>query len=78
MSLWAHESHANTLLQVPGEAMEGGSRWGRDRWNVPSIKNHLVDVGGCIAGTKSPPCAPELAAHLQMPMSSFEHLGKCI
>lgn len=56
--------------------MEGGSRWGRDRWNVPSIKNHLVDVGGCVAGTTSPPCAPELAAHLQMPMSSFEHLGK--
>lgn len=56
--------------------MEGGSRWGRDRWNVLSIKNHLVDVGGCVAGTRNPPCAPELAAHLQMPRSSFEHLGK--
>lgn len=77
ISLLAHGSHPNILLQVPGEAMGGDSRWVRDGWNAPSIKNHLGVVGGRVAGTKSPPCAPELAACLQVSMSSFEHLGKC-
>lgn len=55
-----------------------GQQMGHRQIEFRSRKNHLVVVGGRTAGTQSPPYAPELAAQLQVLVSSFESPGKHI
>lgn len=55
-----------------------GQQMGNRQIEFRSRRNHLVVVGGRIAGTQSPPYAPELAAQLQVLVSSFESPGKHI